>query len=111
MEQLPPPVLAGFRECASRGEEQVRSLVDQFRALGYSQDDMNLSATDLARIKAKTLIVHGDRDMFFPVSIPARIYESISGSALWIVPSGDHSPTAGAEEAAFVKEVENFMHK
>jgi pimeloyl-ACP methyl ester carboxylesterase len=111
MEQLPQQVLAGFRQCASRGEEQVRSLVGQFRALGSSRDDMNLRRPDLARIKAKTLIVHGDRDMFFPVSIPATLYQSISGSALWIVPNGDHSPTAGADEAAFVHEVGSFLQK
>lgn len=111
MDQLPPEVLDGFRKCATRGEEQVRSLVDQFRAFGFSQDDMNLQAADLARIKAKTLIVHGDRDMFFPVTIPVGIYGSISGSALWIVPNGGHSPTAGADEALFIREVETFFEK
>lgn len=111
MDTLPPPVLDGFRQCASRGEEQVRSLVGQFRALGFSKDDMNLQASDLARIKARTLIVHGYRDMFFPVSIPVGMYQSISGSALWIVPGGGHSPTAGAEEKIFISNVETFMAK
>ncbi len=106
---LPPEVLAGFRQCASRGEEQVQSIVDQFRALGFSLDDTNFQPEDLAKIKAATLIVHGDRDMFFPVSVPVAMYRSISGSALWIVPNGDHSPTAGAGSAAFIKEVESFL--
>ncbi|WP_428630101.1 alpha/beta fold hydrolase [Sphingopyxis sp.] len=109
MESLPPDVLARYRQCASRGEEQVRSLVGQFRSLGFREDDTNIQAADLAKIKARTLIVHGDRDMFFPVSIPVNMYRSISGSALWIVPNGDHSPTAGADETTFVNEVAGFM--
>lgn len=109
MESLPPDVLAGFRACATRGERQVKSLVGQFQALGFSQDDTDFKPADLARIKAKTLIVHGDRDMFFPVTIPTAMYQSIPGSALWIVPNGDHSPTAGAKEVAFVTEVEAFL--
>jgi pimeloyl-ACP methyl ester carboxylesterase len=109
MDSLPPQVLAGFRECASRGEPQVRSLVEQFRALGFSRDDMNLKAADLAKVTARTLIVHGDRDMFFPVTIPVKLYESIKDAALWIVPNGGHSPTAGAEEDAFLAAAKTFL--
>ncbi|WP_310476086.1 alpha/beta hydrolase, partial [Sandarakinorhabdus sp.] len=81
------------------------------RALGFSQDDMNFQPAGLAKIKARTLIVHGDRDPFFPVAIPVSLYQSIPGSALWIVPNGDHSPTAGAGEAAFLSRVESFLVK
>ena len=109
MDTIPPDILADYRRCASRGEEQVRALIGQFRALGFSRDDTDLRAADLRRIKAKTLIVHGDRDMFFPVGIPVGMYRSIAGSALWIVPNGDHSPTAGADEADFVRQVQRFM--
>jgi pimeloyl-ACP methyl ester carboxylesterase len=111
MNNLPPEVLDEFRRCASRGEEQVRSLVDQFRALGFSRSDTDIKAAQLARITARTLIVHGDRDMFFPVNIPVGLYQSISDSALWIVPKGDHSPTAGAEEPVFLKYVRIFLEE
>ncbi|WP_197042136.1 alpha/beta fold hydrolase [Sandarakinorhabdus oryzae] len=106
---LPPDVVAAYRQCASRGEAQVQSLLGQFRALGASQTDTDFQVADLAKIKAATLIVHGDRDVFFPVSIPVNLYQSISGSALWIVPNGDHSPTAGAEPAAFIDVVARFL--
>jgi pimeloyl-ACP methyl ester carboxylesterase len=111
METTPPPVLAEYRQCASRGEEQVRSIVDQFRAMGFDKNEMNIPTTDLAKIKAKTLIVHGDRDFFFPVSIPVGLYQAIDGSALWIVPNGDHSPTAGADEQVFIDYVAAFLAK
>ncbi|HKO69955.1 MAG TPA: alpha/beta hydrolase [Bradyrhizobium sp.] len=109
IETTPPPILQMYRRCASRGDDQVRSLVAQFRAFGDNYDDMNFKPADLAKINAPTLIIHGDRDQFFPVSIPVAMYQSIPHAELWIVPGGSHSPTAGAEESTFVREVENFL--
>jgi len=108
---MPPFVRNIYRACATRGEGQVRELVSQFRAFGDSQNDMKLSTSDLAKIKASTLIVHGDRDEFFPVAIPVSMYGAIPKSELWIVPNGDHSPTAGADDAAFARTVESFLAK
>jgi pimeloyl-ACP methyl ester carboxylesterase len=108
---LPPPVQQIFRQCATRGEDQVRELVAQFRAFGDSQNDMNLITADLAKIKASTLILHGDRDEFFPVAIPVAMYAAIPKSQLWIVPGGDHSPTAGAGHREFVDVVSEFLAK
>ncbi|MCL6698228.1 alpha/beta hydrolase [Sphingomonas sp. NSE70-1] len=106
---LPPPVLDGFRKCATRGDGQVKDLVSQFSAFATSTNDMNLTTADLAKVKASTLIVHGDRDEFFPVSIPVAMYGAISKSALWIVPGGDHSPNAGADDEEFVEVVGEFL--
>ena len=110
IETMPPPVLQMYRQCASRGDDQVQSLVGEFRALGDNYDDMDFKPADLAKIRALTLIVHGDRDEFFPVSIPVAMYQSIPRAELWIVPGGTHAPTAGAEESAFESEVETFLH-
>jgi pimeloyl-ACP methyl ester carboxylesterase len=109
IQTMPPGVQQMYRQCASRGATQIRSLAAEFRAFGDNYDDMNFKPADLAKIKARTLIIHGDRDPFFPVSIPVAMYQSIPDAELWIVPGGTHSPTAGAEEPAFVKEVENFL--
>lgn len=109
VETMPPPVMDMYRQCASRGDDQVRSLVGQFRAFGDNHDDMDFKPADLAKIKASTLIIHGDRDEFFPVSIPVAMYQSIPRAKLWIVPGGTHSPTADAEEATFNREVEGFL--
>jgi pimeloyl-ACP methyl ester carboxylesterase len=111
MDRLPPPELAGFRSCATRGDAQVRELVGQFGAFADTTDDMNLTPADLARVKAATLIVHGDRDEFFPVSIPVAMYGAIPKAALWIVPGGDHSPNAGADPEEFVETVAEFLEK
>jgi pimeloyl-ACP methyl ester carboxylesterase len=110
-ETLPPPVREQFVRCAVRGEDQARQLVAQFHAFKDSYDDMNLTPADLARIEANTLIVHGDRDEFFPVSVPVAIYQAIPRAQLWIVPNGDHSPMAGASADMFERQVTAFLAK
>ena len=62
---------------------------------------MNFTAPYLGTIKARTLIVHGDRDQFFPVSIPIEMYRSIPDSALWIIPQGGHVAIFGAHAREF----------
>jgi len=89
---MPPPVQEMYRECAKRGEEQIRQLIAQFNALGENDDDMNFTAQGLSAIKARTLVVHGDRDRFFPVEIPVEMYRAIPDAALWIIPGGEHVP-------------------
>lgn len=106
---LPPPVREQFVRCAVRGEAQADELMRQFGAFKDSHTDMNFKAADLRKIKASTLIVHGDRDEFFPVTIPVEMYAAIPESQLWIVPGGDHSPTAGAPQQTFIHTVMRFL--
>ncbi len=77
--------------------EQALALNRQFAAFADSYDDMNFTAPLLSTIRAETLIVHGDRDRFFPVSIPVAEYEAIPDSYLWIVPNGEHIPLIRTE--------------
>lgn len=81
-----------MRRIHTRGDDQIRSLRRQFHAFKDSYDDMNFTAPFLSTIKARTLIVHGDRDEFFPVNIPVEMYQAIPRAALWIVPNGGHVP-------------------
>jgi pimeloyl-ACP methyl ester carboxylesterase len=89
---MPQQVQEMYRECAKRGETQISQLITQFNALHKNYDDMNFTAQSLSTITARTLIVHGDRDRFFPVEIPVSIYRSIPEASLWIIPGGDHVP-------------------
>ncbi len=89
---MPPQVKQMYQECATRGEEQIRELISQFNAFSENYDDMNFKSEDLSVITAKTLVIHGDRDQFFPIEIPVNIYQSIPNSALWIIPEGSHVP-------------------
>lgn len=89
---MPRPVQQMYRDCAERGDEQVRQLIAQFNALHDDHDDMNLTEHDLSAITARTLIVHGDRDRFFPVEIALNLQRSIPNAELWMIAGGDHVP-------------------
>ncbi|MES2904682.1 MAG: alpha/beta hydrolase [Pseudomonadota bacterium] len=106
---LPKEVRDMFDSCASRGQPQVRDLMAQFQSFASSYDDMNLTPANLATIKARTLIVHGDRDEFFPVEIPVEVYRAIPGSQLWIVPNGDHVPIYGSRLPEFLRITKAFL--
>jgi len=97
------------RQCAARGDAQVRELSKQFGDFKDNYDDMNFTAPYLGTIKARTLIVHGDRDEFFPVSIPVEMYSAIPGSALWIIPQGGHVPIFGAHSREFLDVAVPFL--
>lgn len=90
-DNMPPEVQKMYRECATRGDEQIRQLTTQFNDFHNNYDDMNFTAPVLSTIQARTLIIHGDRDRLFPVEIPVNLYRSIPNAALWIIPGGDHA--------------------
>lgn len=91
------------------GDEQVEALMRQGRAFAESDDDMNLTPEDLSTIRARTLIVHGDRDPFYPVRTAVELYESIPDAALWVVPRGGHGPIFGAMRTPFVATALAFL--
>jgi pimeloyl-ACP methyl ester carboxylesterase len=92
VESLTPQVYERRREIHKHGDGQIRALQQQFHDFRNSYDDMNFTGPYLATISARTLIVHGDRDQFFPVEIPHEMYRSIPTSYLWIIPRGGHVP-------------------
>lgn len=92
VESLTPAVYEQRRQVHKRGDEQIRELQQQFHNFKDSYDDMNFTRPYLSTITARTLIVHGDRDQFFPVEIPIEMYRGIPNAALWIIPQGGHVP-------------------
>jgi pimeloyl-ACP methyl ester carboxylesterase len=84
--------LALYRRLHKHGDEQIRLLAEQFFQFRDNYDDMNFTPPYLSTVTAKTLVLHGDRDKFFPVSIAVELYRSIPNSYLWIVPNGGHVP-------------------
>lgn len=81
-----------YRQLHKRGDDQIRALITQFHNFKDNYEDMNFTSPLLSTIKAKTLIVHGDRDAYFPVSIPVETYRSIPNAYLWVIPNGGHVP-------------------
>ncbi len=91
------------------GQPQIDTLFAQARAFADSYDDLNFSAQDLAKITARTLIVQGDRDPFYPLQISVDMAAAIPQSSLWIVPGGGHGPIGGERWPEFVKTAGAFL--
>jgi pimeloyl-ACP methyl ester carboxylesterase len=93
-DQLSEEQLESLRKVHKHGDAQIRAIFRQFHDFKDSYDDMNFTLPYLSTIKARTLILHGDRDAHFPVMIPVDMYRSIPRAYLWIVPNGGHVPIA-----------------
>ena len=104
---LSEPERVRMRERHAR-EGQLELLFSQVHAFADG-DDPNFTRTDLAAITADTLIVFGDRDPLYPVSIAVELREGIPRSWLWVVPNGGHGPVFGSAAPLFVDTVLTFF--
>ncbi|HEX8892252.1 MAG TPA: alpha/beta hydrolase, partial [Terriglobales bacterium] len=91
------------------GDDQIRALWEWSRSLKDSYDDMNFAPADLVKIRARTLIVQGDRDFLYPVEMSVEMYRAIPNSALWIVPGGSHGPIFMDRAEQFAKTALAFL--
>jgi pimeloyl-ACP methyl ester carboxylesterase len=87
---------------------QLDALIAQTRALADG-DDPNFTREQLGSITADTLIVFGDRDFLYPVSIAFDLHAAIPGSYLWVVPNGGHGPVFGEAAPRFVDTTLPFL--
>lgn len=106
---LPPAELERLRRRCKRGEQQMRELFAYARSFAEDYDDVNFTAADLGRITADTLIVFGDRDPLYPVSLATELYAAIPRSWLWIVPNGGHGPVFRDHAPRFVETALAFL--
>jgi pimeloyl-ACP methyl ester carboxylesterase len=112
--QLSPDTLgetemARMRERHKGGEPQLRQLFDIVHRMAEDHDDVNFTLPALSTITADTLIVFGDRDPLYPVSIAFELHRAIQNSHLWVVPNGGHGPVFGPAAAHFSKTVMAFL--
>lgn len=70
---------------------------------------LHVSNDKLRRIRARTLIVHGDND-FIPVSQAWEIYQNIPGARIWISPNTGHMPQYGSNNRTdFIRRTMDFL--
>jgi pimeloyl-ACP methyl ester carboxylesterase len=98
-----------MRQWHEHGDQQIRELWLQGNGFKDSYDDMNFTAPYLSTITARTLIVHGDRDPFYPAGIAMEMYAAIPQSYLWMVPNGGHGPIFGDLKDGFVETASAFL--
>ena len=101
--------MARMRERHKRGEPQIQQLIAMARGFATSYDDVNFTPPYLATITADTLIVFGDRDPLYPVSIAADMHRAIPRSHLWVVPNSPHGPIFGDAAPQFVATALRFL--
>jgi pimeloyl-ACP methyl ester carboxylesterase len=93
--------MARMRERHRGGEPQIQQLLAMARGFADSYDDVNFTKPFLSTIQAETLIVFGDRDPLYPVSLAFDLRQAIPRSYLWVVPNGGHGPVFGDAAPAF----------
>jgi pimeloyl-ACP methyl ester carboxylesterase len=95
--QTPESVVAPERRPAMRarhtalGSEHWRTVVAAWLALadhGHAEDFPEPG--NLHRIRAPTLVVHGDRDRYFPVEVPVELYRLLPDAELCLLPRTGH---------------------
>ena len=108
-EMLPASEREAMRRRHVHGDDQIRILFEQARGFARNFEDPNLTPPLLSTITADTLIVFGDRDFLYPVSIAFELHAAIPRSFLWVVPNGGHGPIFGPHRDAFVATATAFL--
>jgi pimeloyl-ACP methyl ester carboxylesterase len=104
-----PEEMDRMRKRHKYGDAQIQQLFAIVRALADSYDDVNFTPPYLSTIEAETLIVVGDRDPLYPISIALELYRAIPRSFLWVVPNGGHGPIFRDTAAQFVSTAMAFL--
>lgn len=97
-----------MRKRHQHGDAQIRQLFAHSRAFADSHDDVNFTPADLATIAARTLIVFGDRDPLYPVSLAFELQAAIPRSYLWVIPNAGHGPVFGEGAPRLPKQRRRF---
>jgi len=108
---LPDMEWARLRNSHPGGDSQINALLASTAAFADTYDDQNFTPPLLATIKARTLIIQGDRDPLFPVELSVDMAKAIPNSSLWIIPAGGHGPVIGERWSEFIKVASAFLQR
>jgi pimeloyl-ACP methyl ester carboxylesterase len=93
------------------GDAQIEALWRLGASFAQDMTDMSFTPERLAAITARTLVVAGDRDPYYPVELAVELYRGIKDSQLYVVPNGGHGPMFLGEREAFVKRALAFFEE
>jgi pimeloyl-ACP methyl ester carboxylesterase len=93
------------------GDAQIQALLASAQAFADSYDDLSFTPPHLSTIRARTLIVQGDRDPLYPVDLSVEMAKAIPLSSLWIVPNSGHGPVIGERWPEFLKTALGFLRE
>jgi len=92
-----------------QGDEQIRALWRIGNGFKDSHHDMSFTPPLLATIRARTLIVTGDRDPLYPLEIFVEQYRAIRASALAVLPGAGHDAVFGEARDFVVRTALAFL--
>jgi pimeloyl-ACP methyl ester carboxylesterase len=98
----PPEEWQRMRALHVHGDAQIDALWKLPASFADHPTDMSFTKERLRAIRAKTLLVAGDRDPLYPVELAVELYRGIPDAALWVVPGGGHGPVFLDRREAFV---------
>lgn len=90
--------------------------MERIRLLLSAKYVSDITLPDLRDLKTPTLLVSGDRDQSFPLSVVVETYSTLPQAKLWVVPGVGHAlfwPWGGSERLAkqFPVEVSRFFRE
>ena len=92
------------------GEDYIEKLLDLWVESVFRTDELPFVSDDLNKIACPTLVIHGDRDEFFPLHVPVAMYQDIPNSQLCIIPNGGHN-LLNENPALFIDTLLTFLKK
>ena len=98
-----------FRTRHPQNDDQIERLFASCRAFADDRDDVAFTPGILGAVTADTLVVFGDRDPLYPVSIACDLYAALPRGWLWIVPNGGHGPIFDVHAKPFVETTRSFL--
>jgi pimeloyl-ACP methyl ester carboxylesterase len=108
-EDQPPEAWQSMRERHRLGDAQIAALWRAQRALADDYTDVHFSPPELGRIRARALIVYGDRDPLYPIELALTLYRAIPASALAVLPNAGHGPIFLDRAARFTELALEFL--
>jgi pimeloyl-ACP methyl ester carboxylesterase len=110
-DSLPDEQWEHLRRIHPGGDAQIQVILASTAALADGYDDMSFTPPHLSTIRARTLIVQGDRDPLYPVELSVEMAKAIPQSGLWIVPNSGHGPIIGERWPEFLKTTVTFLRQ
>jgi len=95
---------------ATHGPDHWQVLREAFRQFTLDPDELPFDPLDLTTITRPALILHGDRDPFFPVNIPVAMYQAMPNAELCILPAAGHDVPV-QDEALFLTIAQRFLDR
>jgi pimeloyl-ACP methyl ester carboxylesterase len=78
------------RHGETHGTDYADTILDLWLNSVLRPNELPFAPNDLNAIACPTCIMHGDRDVFFPIHVPITMYQAIPNAELCILPNCDH---------------------